>query len=105
MEPALTLLVRVYIYYLPIEKYLAISASFIPYSSGFCFLVAGIFGSACRRRLYAKLPSRLESSFRFGYGQVFLLIPIKFIIGRVNLEPQSLYFAVGGFLLDYLFSD
>ena len=28
-----------------------------------------------------------------------LLIPIKFIIGRVNLEPQSLYFAVGGFLL------
>ncbi|MFZ3069250.1 MAG: glycosyltransferase family 39 protein [Microgenomates group bacterium] len=29
----------------------------------------------------------------------FLLIPIKFIIGRVNLEPQSLYFAVGGLLL------
>ena len=28
-----------------------------------------------------------------------LLIPIKFIIGRVNLDPQSLYFAVGGFLL------
>lgn len=28
-----------------------------------------------------------------------LLIPIKFIIGRVNLEPQSLYFAVGGLLL------
>lgn len=28
-----------------------------------------------------------------------LLIPIKFIIGRVNLDPQSLYFAVGGLLL------
>ena len=28
-----------------------------------------------------------------------LLIPIKFIIGRVDLDPQSLYFAVGGLLL------
>jgi uncharacterized membrane protein len=28
-----------------------------------------------------------------------LLIPIKFLVGRVNLEPQSLYFAVGGVLL------
>ncbi len=28
-----------------------------------------------------------------------LLIPIKFILGRINLEPQSLYFAVGGFIL------
>jgi uncharacterized membrane protein len=28
-----------------------------------------------------------------------LLIPIKFIIGRVNLEPQSLYFLIGGFLI------
>lgn len=28
-----------------------------------------------------------------------LLIPIKFIIGRINLEPQSLYFIVGGLLL------
>lgn len=33
-----------------------------------------------------------------------LLIPIKFIIGRVNLEPQSLYFAVGGLLLLIFFS-
>jgi len=28
-----------------------------------------------------------------------LLIPIKFIIGRVNLDPQSLYFVVGGLLI------
>lgn len=28
-----------------------------------------------------------------------LLIPIKFIIGRINLEPQPLYYAVGGLLL------
>ncbi len=32
-----------------------------------------------------------------------LLIPIKFIIGRVNLEPQSLYFVVGGLLLIIFF--
>lgn len=28
-----------------------------------------------------------------------LLIPIKFIIGRINLDPQALYFAVGGLLI------
>lgn len=33
-----------------------------------------------------------------------LLIPIKFIIGRVNLDHQSLYFAVGGFLLLIFFA-
>ena len=74
-------------------------ASFLPTFLGFVFwwpvfsaqLAGGDF-------LQNSLPSwsLLSGS---ATAKSLLLIPIKFIIGRVSLEPQSLYFATGGFLL------
>jgi uncharacterized membrane protein len=74
-------------------------ASFVPTVIGFVFwwpiLSAQLSGGGFLREA---LPgwSLLSGSVTV---KSLLLIPIKFIIGRVNLEPQSLYFTIGGLLL------